>query len=958
MAESQHTPTDTTNSENTFSSRVDHLYALIIAAFFVVIVSFNILYPSPSGPPDNGDFNRIFSSFSSGPLGHDFWPPLENQEAYQKRFFNFYHRFWRQDEGRKEFVHLTSSRLFFWPGRLLNLTPGTFDLAWNAFLLSILAGCVLYLSLKNIGRSPTVFSLGVLAFIFADANIVGYLNSFYQESGAFLSFLFLVCSLHVFWVRRNLCSLLIILALSLVLAGTKTAYTLSVLPAIFPILVGVIVFTPKSSYLRRYVISAVLLLLFVSILFVKFLSVTPGNERRANCYHFIFSGAIPLLSSITGESFLHELGLDPSLIRLGGKNAYQSGSEFETEPLRSGLTSRLHRKAAVYLAFYHPVEFLKLIKLGFSQAGFYPRLQYPPALSDPPEVTFPFRWLLWSKLHDSFLHGIPYYAVVLSLTSILGILLWKRKDSGWPHFLLLAATGFIPASLLQILIAIMGNGPLDIVKHLYFGNLLLDGAFIFVVCGLTSVVITFWKERKTGVKDMRSKDRCTDVKIPNRPLVQDVKSGRLKTFCLCLFAFFIYLLVIFKIGTRPFSDFQFYYEVALGILRGEPISSFYKYFQPAGYPYLLSILFILFKTESILIPQLFNALMLAVLLWISLKYPCRKHPVSLFVGYFVMAFNLNYLSMVSVLCSEIPYVFFFLIGLFFFRWGCKKNVNVEFDNGRGQFVFFLSGLFFGISQFIRPVTFAYLLVFSFFMLLGSKYFIIAETMVNGRNILQRIIRSLILTWGSFFIAAIPLYWVSGYGLTWMPLQKGLYSLYVGFNTESKGNYNSRDAEFILRIGKNYQWNSERINREFRLVIYDRVKNNWLKNLENLPKKLYHLLNPQGIPFFAIERSEVKNRDIIYKISGYFSWINVGVLFISLWAWIICLVQKKRTWEEFFVFCLVGAAFVYLILHGYFFEIQPRYSNHLWMIMFWCYPLSQQVVWDSFKKSFRRREKLR
>jgi hypothetical protein len=100
MAESQHTAADETSCGKTFSSGYNNLCALIIATFFVAIVSFNLFYPSPSGPPDNGDFSRIFASFSSGPLGFDFWPPIENQEVYQKRFYNFYHRFWRHDEGK------------------------------------------------------------------------------------------------------------------------------------------------------------------------------------------------------------------------------------------------------------------------------------------------------------------------------------------------------------------------------------------------------------------------------------------------------------------------------------------------------------------------------------------------------------------------------------------------------------------------------------------------------------------------------------------------------------------------------------------------------------------------------------------------------------------------------------------------------------------------------------------
>ena len=188
-------------------SAIQRLAILLIPVLFIGITSLNLLYPIPTGPPDNGDFNRIFSSFSSGPLGFDFWPATENQKVYQQRFYNFYHRFWRHDEGKKEFAHFSSSSLFFLPGRCLNLTPGIFDLAWNTFFLILLGGGVLYLCLEKIHESMAIFSMGALALLFADVNIAGYLNSFYQESGTFLSFLLWIWFLHVFFAHRSLLSL-------------------------------------------------------------------------------------------------------------------------------------------------------------------------------------------------------------------------------------------------------------------------------------------------------------------------------------------------------------------------------------------------------------------------------------------------------------------------------------------------------------------------------------------------------------------------------------------------------------------------------------------------------------------------------------------------------------------------------------------------------------------------------
>jgi hypothetical protein len=436
--------------------------------------------------------------------------------------------------------------------------------------------------------------------------------------------------------------------------------------------------------------------------------------------------------------------------------------------------------------------------------------------------------------------------------------------------------------------------------------------------------------------------------------------GRYKIMALCGFAFCIYLFVILKIGTIPFSDFEMYYETGQGILRGEGISSFYKYFQPGGYPYLLAVIFNIIKSNSILLPQVLNALILTFLLWISLKYPIGKSRVAIFIGYIILVFNVNYLGMVSVLCSEIPYIFFFLLGLLTFWRESKSILGGECKWGRRyHFIpFLISGIFLGTSQYIRPVTFPYLLILSLFMVFGVLYFSVQKTEEKPKAACLFSLQSLGITWSTFFVGALIFYWVSGYGLTYMPQQKGLWNLYVGFNTESKGSWNQKDSELIVSVGDKFNWEADRINEKLKPIVIDRIRNNWAKTLWNLPEKVYKLMNPRGIPYWTIEQSKVKNKDIIYRVSGYLSYLNVLALIMSIGFWLTCLAKRNISQNEYFAFCVIGSSFVYLVLHGYLLEVQPRYSNHLWMLMFWCYPLSQQTVWDFFKKIFRGGGKMR
>jgi hypothetical protein len=199
------------------------------------------------------------------------------------------------------------------------------------------------------------------------------------------------------------------------------------------------------------------------------------------------------------------------------------------------------------------------------------------------------------------------------------------------------------------------------------------------------------------------------------------------------------------------------------------------------------------------------------------------------------------------------------------------------------------------------------------------------------------------TWCSFFIGAISLYWVSGYGFTYVPYQKGIWNLYVGLNVESKGRYTLEDSKVITRIGEKEDWDGIKINREFFPIVLERLRSNWIRNVGILPEKLFLLLDPWDICFFAIDRSKVKKKEMIYETARYLRWVNGIVLGISLCAWLICFIKKDKSFEEFFAYCVLGAIFVISIVSAYFFEVQGRYSNHLWMALFTFFPISLDIL---------------
>ncbi len=432
-----------------------------------------------------------------------------------------------------------------------------------------------------------------------------------------------------------------------------------------------------------------------------------------------------------------------------------------------------------------------------------------------------------------------------------------------------------------------------------------------------------------------------------------IKQYKFKTIVLCGFVLGIFLVIIWKVKTIPFSDFQIYYEKGLEILQRKSISNDYKYFQSPGYPFLLALVFYVFGSNSILLPQLLNAFILTFILGLSMRYPIASSHSAILIGCIMMAFNVNYFGMVSVLCTEIPYVLFLFIGILTFWLGTGARLNITFKKGGlySWFLLLMSGVFLGTSQCIRPVTFPYFLIFSSFMILGSLYFNLKQDRGGRRKTCLFILKALGLTGVSFFAVALTFYFFSGYGFTFMPKQKGLWNLYVGLNIESKGWWNSKDSRLIWSIGSKYSWDANKINEEFKPIVFDRIKNNWTKSLKILPEKVYKLMNPTGIPYWAVERSALKNKNIVYSIANYLRFLNSLSFLMAIGFFLIFLWKREILQAEFVPFCVTGSSFVYMLLHGYFLEVQPRYSNHLWMLMFWCYPLFQQTVLDFARKIY-------
>ncbi len=379
------------------------------------------------------------------------------------------------------------------PGLALSVGQARFDLALNAFCILVLLAACLFWALRALSGTAVFWALAVSALVLCDCRIAIYLNSFYQESGAYAGLVLLVCALPAFWEQPSALRLLAVGGAAAAIGLAKIAYTPAILPAMIPVAAAIATRRGEEPAVRRRILAVFAILL---VLFTAFAIFPKDLFVRQNTYQFIFSGVVPHLRAEERGPFLIAIGLDARDASLSGDDAYTAGNRINEPDLRRLLTRRTQLRAALELLRHHPTSFLRLLRDGFSKAGIYPAYDRPSYENRrEPE---PRRWSAWSSLRASRFSGIPPY--VASGVLWLGLLAAARRGN-WPdeaRFFLLASGGFLIASTLAVSVSILGNGPADVYKHSYLGNLLLDAAIVWIIAGLAAAASPAPKSTSTN----------------------------------------------------------------------------------------------------------------------------------------------------------------------------------------------------------------------------------------------------------------------------------------------------------------------------------------------------------------------------------------------------------------------------------------------------------------------------
>lgn len=465
-------------------------FALAVSAAFVALLTFNLCAPTPRGPADNGDFFRVSAAFSPGPVGLEPFPG-PGDPSYRARFFRHFLRHWKVGPVRGR-AQETSALLVYAPGRLLPLTgpPGTFDLTLNAFYVAVLLGVVLFLSLRRLESGTARLSLAVIALLLGDANLAIYLSSFYQEAGAYVFTLVLVCVMHLLWERRGLVDLVLFTLAAVALAATKFPFTPSVLVVGSTILVAWAIAAAGDRLRQVAALTAMAALIASGIFYFERVRDRFGQDVS---YNFLFSGVLPELAPEDREPFLSGLGIPPGHAALSGRSYYEPESRGRSPSLHAALGNAMHTRAIRRLATDHPSAFLHLVDSAFARTGIYDvevgsklgtlemgRERAAPLVD------------VWSRVRARFLRGEAAYLVVAALwVVLLAHVAWSGARD-LRLFYGAAAAGCWAGSVGQVLIAILGNGPMDLSKHLWFGNVLLDLSLVMAAFGIGVAVQSSW----------------------------------------------------------------------------------------------------------------------------------------------------------------------------------------------------------------------------------------------------------------------------------------------------------------------------------------------------------------------------------------------------------------------------------------------------------------------------------
>ena len=444
------------------------------------------------GMADNGDFTRSMGWISPGPVGIEPNWPAAGTEEWVERFNNYWLPYWKLDWQAER--PTTSSFLLWLPGAVFNYLFYSRTVLYlpllSLFSRLILLGILLmFIWIGSNSRYATLLllSLGVpVVLLWTNTEYIAYFNSFYLESASFV-FLFLLLSSLLFLKRRpSLVSMLCSLAAVLLLATAKPAnfyWPMVAVPFVF------YVWSPGFPRKKGSSLSLGLAGLGIICLFT-FLSslVTSAGSNQANPYNSLFDGVLRF--SRDPSAHLRDLGMETAEECVVTTAFTPTGAACLVK-----YQNKISYKNTVLILSREPLILFRMLgfaldtmqDLSVDYLGKY-AIDDPRSQTSPPVVTGDEQQRFWPPTAESGLLNAwaslkfrlfpTGYALAFVLICFLAWFLWNMKRTGLIQDLALIGLLCTVACLVDMTITILGDGMVEVVRHLFLANLLFDVALL------------------------------------------------------------------------------------------------------------------------------------------------------------------------------------------------------------------------------------------------------------------------------------------------------------------------------------------------------------------------------------------------------------------------------------------------------------------------------------------------
>ncbi len=448
------------------------------------------------GLADNGDFSRIMTWISSGPVGFAENWPAEGTPDYDLRFWNHSLAYWSLDMPLRS--RWVSAVMLLWiPGIAVNMiahAPDELWLPWLSLGARLFMCAMLLLLFRWIDRTlpdrrlRMTLIVGLPFTLYAvNSDTVAYFTSMYQEPGVLAA---VFVTLAVVWHLRlrvpDMCGALIAAAAALLVGTAKISmlyWPVLLLPAVMPW------YTLRS---RPRIAAAYITGVLVLPLVVTLLMASLVGSRRDNAYQSLYCGALTF--SDQPAAHLTQLSLDGTERYIREPAYTPTAREFITthpqacshmntlrvivaEPM---IAWRMHVFAA------DSMQRMTLRHLGSDLLDNYRTAARPWRVVQATGSERSGPLALWSTIKRlAFPRGQSLLVTLAVMIVGFGAIALLARGTVRGE---LARLGLLAASAcgIDIWLQIFGDGRQDLIKHLFLGNLLFDIAIVLAVAVLVA----------------------------------------------------------------------------------------------------------------------------------------------------------------------------------------------------------------------------------------------------------------------------------------------------------------------------------------------------------------------------------------------------------------------------------------------------------------------------------------